>query len=66
LTPFQSTRVLKDQLYQEEYDMVSKLSPAEVGKIIKPLIAKGQINANQGQCNIAKLLDEDKPLVIEP
>jgi len=61
-----SQQVLKDQLYQEEYEMVSGMSPRELGKIIKPLIVKGQVNANHGQCHIAKLLDDEKPLTIEP
>jgi hypothetical protein len=46
--------------------MVSGMSPKELGKIIKPLILKGQVNANLGQCHIAKLLDEEKTLTIEP
>jgi hypothetical protein len=58
--------LLKEQLYQEEFDMVNGMSPRELGKTIKPLIAKGQINANVGQCHIAKLLDDEKLMIIEP
>jgi len=54
-----SLDVLKEQLYQEEFDMVSGMSPRELGKILKPLIAKGKINANVGQCHISKLLDDE-------
>lgn len=41
------------------------MSPREVGKILKPLISKGQINANMGQCRVSKLLDDEKPLTID-
>jgi hypothetical protein len=41
------------------------MSAREIGKILKPLIIKGQINANMGQCRIAKLLDDEKLLTIE-
>ncbi|KAI6219018.1 hypothetical protein M3Y99_01679300 [Aphelenchoides fujianensis] len=61
-----SRELLLQQMYEEEYEQVDKMSARQVGELIRPMIARGTLNANVGQCRIANLLDESKMVKIEP
>ncbi|KAI6213968.1 hypothetical protein M3Y94_00214100 [Aphelenchoides besseyi] len=61
-----SRELLLQQLYEEEYEAVDKMSSREIGEMIRPMIVKGTLNVNHGQCRIANLLDENRMLKIEP
>lgn len=53
-------------MYEEEYEQVDKMSARQVGELIRPMITRGTLNANVGQCRIANLLDKNKMIKIEP